>query len=222
MPSLALLWLVVRGLPKTLLFNLRYLPLRQAWRLPVLVSHRVWLKELGGHVRIEADRVTTGMIQLGFGDVGIFDQQRSRSMWQVSGEVVWRGRARLGHGCKLSVDGRLDMGDGLLITAESAIVARRAVTLGRGVLVSWDVLVMDTDLHPLLSADGQRLNQDAPVVIGDDVWIGARALVLKGVHLANGTIVAAASTVTRSVDTPRTLIGGSPAKPLREGVRWSV
>lgn len=221
MSSLSLLWLAFRGLPKTVLFNLRYLPLRQAWRLPVLVSHRVWLKTLGGRVRIEADEVRTGMIRLGFGDVGIFDQHRSRSVWQVSGEVVWRGRASLGHGCKISVSGRLDVGDGLIVTAESAFVAHRSVTLGRGVLISWDVLVMDSDFHPLVDADGRRLNEDAPVVIGDGVWIGARVLVLKGTTLAPGTVVAAASTVTRSVDTPQQLIGGSPATPIREGVRWT-
>lgn len=215
------LGLILLGLPKTILFNLRYLPLRQAVRLPILVSHRVWLKRLGGRVRIQSETVRTGMIQIGFGDVGIFDQQRARSVWQVTGEVVWRGTARLGHGTKLSVSGRLEVGDGLQVTAESALVARRAITLGRGVLVSWDVLVMDTDLHPLLDETGQQLNEDAPIVIGDEVWIGARVLVLKGVHLARGTVVAAASTVTRSVETPHTLIGGSPAKALREGVRWA-
>ena len=222
MPAFQLLWLVLRGLPKTVLFNLRYLPLRQAWRLPVLVSHRVWLKELGGQVRIEADRVQTGMIRLGFGDVGIFDQQRARSMWQVSGEVVWRGRAALSHGFKLSVSGRLDMGNRFHIAAESAVVARHAVTIGRNVMISWDVLVMDSDFHPLLTADGQQINEDAPIVIGNDVWIGARVLILKGVHLADGTVVAAASTVTRSSRTPHTLVGGSPARPLRADVRWTL
>jgi len=54
---------------------------------------------------------------------------------------------------------------------------------------------------------------DSPVVIEDDVWIGARAIILKGVTISEGSIVAAGSVVTKSVP-PFSVVGGVPAKVL--------
>jgi acetyltransferase-like isoleucine patch superfamily enzyme len=52
------------------------------------------------------------------------------------------------------------------------------------------------------------------------VWIGCRSLVLKGVNIADGVIIAAASTLTRSIDAPDVMVAGSPARVIRDGVRW--
>jgi len=210
--------LLLLGLPKTLLFNFNYFPFLDALRLPVYVSHRVWLMEMSGEVVVRGP-LRRGMIELGFGEVGIFDQHRSRTVWQVSGRVEFGGPARIGHGTRLSVSGVLKLGEGLKITAESAIVASNSVSIGAGSLLSWDVLVMDTDFHDLYSG-GELLNPPAPVHIGAGVWIGCRALVLKGSVLPDGTVVAAASTVTREFTAPNTLIGGSPAGVLKENVSW--
>ena len=60
---------------------------------------------------------------------------------------------------------------------------------------------------------------DAPVTIGDRVWIGCRATVLKGVTIGDGAVVAACSVVTRDVP-PRALVAGNPARVVREDVTW--
>ncbi len=211
--------LVVLGLPKTILFNLRYLPLRQAVRLPVLVSHRVALIHIGGSVSVPA-HARTGTVLLGFGSVGAFDFRRARSVWQVDGEIVFDGPARLGNGFKLSASGRVTFGAGFVLSAESQIISRDAITFGRDCLVSWEVLILDTDFHLIAGADGDRPRVAAPIVIGDRVWLGARATVLKGVELASDVVVAAASVVSRSVPDDGTLVGGNPAAPMRHGVRW--
>lgn len=59
-----------------------------------------------------------------------------------------------------------------------------------------------------------------PVTIGDHIWIGARTNVLNGVTVGDGAVVAAGSLVTRDVP-PRALVGGVPARVLREDVDWS-
>ena len=66
------------------------------------------------------------MISIGYGEVGIFDMKRSRSIWQVYGEVVFKGKANIGHGSKISVDknGTLELGNNFKTTAESAIVSQ--------------------------------------------------------------------------------------------------
>ncbi len=62
-------------------------------------------------------------------------------------------------------------------------------------------------------------DEDLGVVIEDDVWIGARALLLRGVRVGRGSIVAAGSVVTKSVP-PYSIVGGNPANVVR--FRWDV
>ena len=154
---LARISLVVWGLPKSILFNFRYLPPRQAIRLPVLVSHRMAIFNFGGRVTVRGP-ARTGSVLLGFGANGAFDFRRSRSVWQVAGEVRFDGPARLGNGFKLSVaeSGRVTFGPGFVLSAESQIVCRESISFGRDCLISWDVLLLDSDFHPLIGAERRR------------------------------------------------------------------
>lgn len=212
-------WLVFLGLPKTVLFNVRYLPLRDAVRLPILVSHRVALLDFRGTVTLDCP-ARPATVLLGFGSVGAFDYRRSRSVWQSDGEVIFRGPARLGNGFKLSVAGRVTFGPEFVLSAESQIVCEESITFGSGCLVSWDALIIDSDFHPIYSEDREPTPQRAPIVLGDRVWIGARASLLKGVELGNDAIVAAGAIVTQPEPASNVLLGGSPARVLRTGVRW--
>ena len=96
------LFLYLLGLPKTVYFNFKYLPFKKAACLPIFVSHRVLLRNCGGSITIEAP-VQTRMIYIGYGYAGIFDAAHARSIWEVYGDVIFRGKASLGHGSKISV-----------------------------------------------------------------------------------------------------------------------
>ena len=76
--------------------------------------------------------------------------------------------------------------------------------IGRGVKIGWDVVILDTDLH----GHSGRPAVSTPVVIDDNVWIGCRALILKGVHIGKGAIVAAGAIVTS--DVPPLAVVASP------------
>lgn len=108
----------------------------------------------------------------------------------------------------------LTIGDGTFVNHRTELVAHSRVTIGRHCLLAWDVLVLDSDSH---SVDGAP--HTAPVAIGDRVWIGARATVLKGVTVGDGAVVAAGSVVTKDVP-PRALVAGNPARVVREDVDW--
>jgi acetyltransferase-like isoleucine patch superfamily enzyme len=88
------------------------------------------------------------------------------------------------------------------------------ITIGRDCAIGWDVLLLDTHAH--LIGDEPP---GGPITIGDHVWIGARAIVLRGVTIGDGAIVGAGSTVTRDVP-PATVVAGVPARVLREDVTW--
>ncbi len=109
----------------------------------------------------------------------------------------------------------ISIGDGSFVNHRSDIVAHERVTIGRKCLLAWDVQVLDSDSHRV---DGAP--HTAPVRIGDRVWVGCRATVLKGVTVGDGAVVAAGSVVTNDVP-PRALVAGNPARVVREDVQWT-
>ncbi len=88
------------------------------------------------------------------------------------------------------------------------------ITLGDRVFVGHDVTVLTTthEIGPHEQRCHGRIT--APVTIGDGAWIGTRSLVLPGVEIGAGAVVAAGAVVTESVP-PDTLVGGVPARRLR-------
>lgn len=206
---------------KTLYFNFTYFPFRVAIQLPVWVSRRCVLSRCHGNVSITAP-IRAGMIRLGFEDIGIFDRWRSRSIWRVSGQVVFQGDARIGHGCKVNVglQGSLVLGENFYMPAESTIICHHHMLVKKDCGVSWDVLIIDSDMHHIYDSAGIVINPPAPVVIGEKTWVGCRTTILKGVNLPDHTIVAADSLVTRSFENSHQLIGGHPACVLKENVYW--
>ena len=185
-------------------------------RLPVLVSKNYTLANLRGKVVISSPR--TGCVRLGYSGVGIFDPRYDRGIWSCSGEVVFEGDAYFGQGSKVSVgsNGRLSVGSGFRNTAKGEFVCHAKMRLGTGSLVSWDTLLMDTDFHQV---DSKPVSE--PVLLGDNVWVGCRCMLLKGAVVPDGSVVAAGATVTKALG-PRSTLFGGVNKVLRAGIKWNV
>lgn len=210
---------------KSLRFNLKYLPLRDALRFPFLISNNIILMELNGNVILE-ESIKTGMIQIGYsyGGVGLFDKERSKGIWQVSGSVLFKGTARIGHGAKICVaaEGVLELGNNFAITAESSVVVKKAITFGNDCLVSWDCLFMDSDFHKIYDEYNTCINESEAIKIGDQVWIGCRNLVLKGSLIADKSIVGAHSVVNKKLEEPSSMYVGNPVRLIKKNVRWEA
>lgn len=212
------IFLYILGIPRTLYFNFKYLKFRDAIKLPVLVSHRVCLLRCSGSIEIDAP-IECGLIRIGFGDVGIFDQHRSRSIWEVSGKVIFKGITRIGHGSKISVAGTLTLGSDFTITAESQIVCQQEIVFGNDVLISWDNLFLDSDFHKI-KINNSIINSPKAIIVGNHVWVGCRCTILKGTQIGSDIVVAANSTITGVFNESNTIIGGNPAQILKRGVTW--
>jgi len=91
----------------------------------------------------------------------------------------------------------------------------KLVTIGDYVLISWDVNIIEFDYH----APGGGIPEPKPIIIEDEVWIGARCIITKGVTIGKGAILAAGSVVTKDVP-PYTLVAGNPAKPIKTVPSW--
>ena len=101
------------------------------------------------------------------------------------------------------------------INSDCKIRCKKYIHIGDGCAISHDVTIMDSDFHHI---EGQLTNT-SPITICDNVWIGTRSTILKGVTLGEGSIVAAGSVVTKDV-LPHTMVGGNPAEIIKVNVNW--
>ena len=94
-------------------------------------------------------------------------------------------------------------------------VPRATVTIGNNVQIG-PMVCFETVGHGLVFVPGKgRGDSDAPIIVEDEVWIGAGVIVTKGVTIGRGAVVAAGAVVARDV-APYTLVGGVPARVIQE------
>lgn len=208
---------------KTIWFNFKYLPWKQAIQFPIVVSRFTRIRSLQGTLLIDA-LVSPAMIKIGFDGVGIFDNKRSRSIWQNDGKVLFKGKAIIGHGSKICVGsgGILVLGNNFIITAESQLVCSKAITFGEHCLLSWDTLITDTDFHIITDFDHMITNENKPIIIEDHVWVGCRTTILKGVHIFHDSVIAAGSVITRDIEQPYSLSAEIPNRIIRQSINWKA
>ncbi|MBL0882570.1 MAG: acyltransferase [Chitinophagaceae bacterium] len=222
--NLQLLKAILRANPKTIYFNFKYLPWRQAIRFPFWVSSKTYLRKTSGVITINSP-IRTGMIRIGYGDISIFDKKRSRSIWDVRGKVIFGGDADIGHGSKITVGetGELWLGNNFSITAESTILAFKKILFGNDCLLSWDILIMDSDFHHIKNEKAEIENPPAEIIIGNQVWIGCRSLILKGSIIPNGCVIAANSLINKALSGENQVFGSKflTVTAIKQNIQWS-
>ncbi len=174
-----------------------------------------------GCVRVDMDRTATLKVQgkflLGIPILGRFCRRHSETILVLSEKSHLQVEdVTFGRGCrfKLAPGAVAHVGKDSYISENSSVSISSKLRIGRECQIAWDVQIIDDD--------GHRLDQNSPVKeisIGDHVWIGARAMILKGTHLGDGCVVAAGAVVSGTFP-PKSLIGGVPAKIIRENVDW--
>jgi acetyltransferase-like isoleucine patch superfamily enzyme len=107
--------------------------------------------------------------------------------------------------------GKLRIGSRVFLNEGVYLACVHDISIGDDVAVANDVYLTDSDSH---GVEGRKV-REAPVRIGNGVWLGARAIILPGVTIGDRALVAAGSVVTRNVPDD-TLVGGNPARVIRE------
>lgn len=110
---------------------------------------------------------------------------------------------------------KLTLGSGFC-NSNVKIRCTNSITIGNNVAISHDVTIMDSDAHNI-DYDGYQMTK--PVIIGNNVWIGSRAMILKGVKIGDGAIIAAGAVVTKDVP-ENTVAAGCPAKIIKDSIKW--
>lgn len=126
-----------------------------------------------------------------------------------------------------AVTGEWELKDAATVTAKKLwctwppLVAAKGGKITMGDCGLADTTIYNTDYHPIYDFDGNIINQDRDVIIEDNVWVGRRTVILKGVTLGNGCILGFGSVVSRSIP-PHCIAAGMPAKVVKENVVWAA
>jgi acetyltransferase-like isoleucine patch superfamily enzyme len=143
---------------------------------------------------------------------------------QLDGPVrtAGRPRVRLGEQCRLGRDtffetrgGAITLGARVRVNTGCLLVSYASISIGDDCLIGEYVSIRDAD-HGTATGTPMRAqpHEAAPIVIGSDVWIARGCVILKGVTIGDGAVVAANSVVNRDVPA-RAIVGGAPARLLK-------
>jgi|SRR5579859_424738 len=108
--------------------------------------------------------------------------------------------------------GIIEIGDRVFINYGVSISAHKLVKVGNRCQIGNYSLLMDNDYHQ--AGDKTMLGHSKPIILEDDVWLGARVIVLKGVTIGQGAVIGAGSVVTRDIP-PRSVAVGQPARVVK-------
>ena len=138
------------------------------------------------------------------------------------GEIIIGNRTCLWPEVKLSVNSntrypspKIEIGKFSSIGDRTQIHCGNFVSIGNYVLISWEVNIIEYDYH----SPGGGPPDPKPIIIDDDVWVGARCIITKGVTIGKGSIIAAGSVVTKDVS-PYSLVAGNPARFIKKIESW--
>jgi len=203
---------------KSLIFNLRHFGTK-GLKMPVLIARKCRLAVKG---KVQLCSFQFGIVKIGFGgSPAIVEKAYSRFAVKKNAVVVFNGKAGISAGTSICVDkGTLVVGENFSTNKNCLIACSKGIQIGNDVTLGWNVNVRDNDGHTVVDEVTGVASESKEVKIGNHVWLCAYADVLKGSTIPDDSVVAYRSLVTKAFDRPSVLIGGVPAKILKENIRW--
>ncbi len=164
--------------------------------------------------------IRKGCLKIGCAEYSSIKQQtaiflRKGAKWIVDGDVSISYRGMI----DIQRDAIMESG---FFTANvgCTIICSKHIRLGKNVMLGRNVIIYDSDHHQILDKRDMIKNKPMDVIIGDNVWLATRSMVLKGVKIGSGSIVAAGTIVTKDLPDNATVVGGS-AKIVNTEARWN-
>jgi acetyltransferase-like isoleucine patch superfamily enzyme len=187
---------------------------------------RLFIRNLGGvlvntsHLELvkRGQLFGQGYCRLGFGNVetSAFFGSHSPSYLNNEGSIYLSDGVTISPGFRILNRGKISIGAKTYINPNVIVRINQGLEIGDDCAISWGVTFMDHDAH---SMNGNK--NEMPIKIGNQVWIGANCTILKGVVLGDGCVVATGAVVSRSFPA-HCLVGGVPARILKENIDWEL
>jgi acetyltransferase-like isoleucine patch superfamily enzyme len=138
--------------------------------------------------------------------------------WKGGHLEVGRG-ARLAMGSKIHCGGYLSIGPRVIIGPNTILLCNTRMRIGARCMISWNCSIFDSIGHRMWLQSQDEAEIEAPITIGDDVWIGPYSIIMKGVTIGDNCIIGAGSVIRRDVP-PNSLAYGNPARVAGKVDRW--
>lgn len=153
--------------------------------------------------------------------IGVKDNKKSKKETTIkleeNSKLTVGNHFSIFNGCDIRIfkGGTLSLDSGY-INSDTQIICAKNISIGKDVAIAKDVIIRDTDAHYVLGKEHEMIK---PVKIGNHVWIGTRAIIMKGVTIGDNSIIAAGAVVTKDVPS-NVIVAGVPAKIIRKDVTW--
>lgn len=209
---------------KTLYFNFKVLPFKQAIKLPFFLYGKVYLWQINGYVELP-DVISTGMIKIGYKWIDLWPVSFLPTQIQNCGRLIFRGKCIISGGVNLNVqssDGVLMLGDYIIIGGGAVVKCLDEISIGNNTRITGNCVVMDCNMHFIKNIDkGTIANYKAPITIGDNCWINYGTVISKGAVIPNYCITSRNSLVSKDFSEfgDNLFLVGAPAKPASSRVQ---
>jgi len=191
-------------------------------KLPITASWNTKIKAEKGSKLVVGNKLELGFFITRLGEIGQIKYDRTIVQLARNSKLETKGKVSLGPGVRVIAgpNSEVTVGQGTFISSNSTIICRDSIEIGDNCAISWDVQIMDTDFHTIISENVKQENT-AKVKVGNKVWIGSKSTILKGVTIGDGAVIGAGSVVTKNVPS-NAVVGGNPAKVLKKNVEWEI
>ena len=210
---------------KTIYFNFKYFGFKKGKILPFFIYWHTHLLKTKGKIIIEGP-IYRGMVKIGPHQLGTQNLEFPKTMWEVNGKLIIKGDTMIGRGSKICIGphATLTLGNLFRVTGDTSIICQKEISFGNDCLLSWHILIMDTDFHHILDKNDNVINPPQPINIGNHVWISARSTILKGVSIPNTTVIAANSLITKDITESNCIIGGHGKNQqiIKKDIDWKA
>lgn len=152
------------------------------------------------------DLAPSARIYLGGGDLEVgcdyLKGSKAETLVRLRENAIWSSEG----GCRISYGSTIEILHNAILDSQfftmnssSTLIAAKKIRLGLDVMIGRGVIIYDSDHHTIRNIQGEVTNSDAPIFVGDHVWLATNTTVLKGSTIGSGSIVAANSAVRGAV-----------------------
>ncbi|MGD0279556.1 MAG: acyltransferase [Smithella sp.] len=191
--------------------------------MPVFISYKTKIEQVRkGVISIEGT-ISPAMIQICIGGTnGVVTERNNyiRIGLSDTAKIIFKGNAIFSEGVLISVDrGVLVLGNNFVANKNFYISCNKRVELGDDITVGWNVNILDSDNHTVISPQGLKVGM-RDIKIGNHVWIAAQVDILKGSCVCDNSVIAYRSLVCKHFTKSNVLIGGAPANIIEHNINW--
>ena len=209
---------------KSIYLNFKVFNYERAIKLPILVSYNTKLVGIKKNSIIIDDSLRFGDIRIGFGGIDVVQGSKT-SLLRIDsgGKIIFNGTAQFSEGISIRIgpNGILNIGNNFATNKKCSLLCDGDMRIGNDVLLGWEVNIRDSDGHVIYDNITKIKNPiQKDVTIGNHVWVASCVDILKGTEIRDNSVIAYRSCVLSKFDKSNCIIGGYPAKILRENINW--